>query len=69
MIMITWKTTFNMHHDLFEQSLMPFGLTDAPAKFMILMNKVHKVYLDSFVINDLDDILFFSEMWENNIQH
>jgi hypothetical protein len=38
---------------------MSFGLTNAPANFMYLMNKVFMEYLDKFVVVFLDDILVY----------
>ena len=40
---------------------MSFGLTNAPAFFMHLMNKVFMDYLDVFVVIFIDDILIFSK--------
>jgi hypothetical protein len=40
---------------------MSFGLTNALAYFMYLMNKVFMEYLDKFVIVFIDGILRFSK--------
>jgi hypothetical protein len=43
---------------------MSFGLTNALAYFMYLMNKVFMEYLNKFVVVFIDDILVFSKMEE-----
>jgi hypothetical protein len=41
---------------LYEYLVMSFGLTNAPAHFMYLMNSVFMLELDKFVIVFIDDI-------------
>ncbi|KAL0540247.1 hypothetical protein IC582_024480 [Cucumis melo] len=48
---------------------MSFGLTNAPAVFMDLMNRVFKDFLDSFVIIFIDDILIYSKTEAEHEEH
>jgi hypothetical protein len=48
---------------------MSFGLTNAPAYFMYLMNKVFMEYLDKFVMVFIDDILVYSTSEEEHEEH
>jgi hypothetical protein len=48
---------------------MSSGLTNAPAYFMYLMNKVFMEYLDRFIIVFIDDILVFSKTMEEHEEH
>ena len=48
---------------------MPFGLIDAPATFMTLMDNVLQPYLGKFMIVFLDDILIYNLTQEEHIKH
>jgi cell fate regulator YaaT (PSP1 superfamily) len=48
---------------------MSFGLTNTPAYFMYLMNKVFMEYLDKFMVVFIDDILIFSKNEEEHDEH
>jgi hypothetical protein len=48
---------------------MLFGLTNAPAYFMYLMNKVFMEYLDKFVVVFINDIFAYSRIEEEHEEH
>ena len=48
---------------------MGFGLTNAPATFMSLMNHVLRPFLRKFIVVFLDDILVFSRTWKEHLDH
>jgi hypothetical protein len=48
---------------------MFFGLTNAPANFMYLMNQVFMEYPDKSIVVFIDDILVYSKNEEEHIEH
>jgi len=63
------KTTFSTRYRLYEYLLMSFGLTNAPAYFMYLMNSVFMPELDKFVVVFIDDILVYSGNEQDHAEH
>jgi hypothetical protein len=63
------KIAFRTQYGLYEYTVMSFGLTNAPAYFMYLMNKVFMEHLDKFVVVFIDDILVLSKTEEEHEKH
>ena len=63
------KTAFTTRYGLYEYTVMSFGLTNAPAYFMNLMNKIFMNFLDKFVVVFIDDILIYSKSEEDHKKH
>jgi hypothetical protein len=63
------KSAFSTRYGLYEYLTMSFGLTNAPAYFMYLMNSVFMPELDKFVVVFIDDILVYSRNEEEHASH
>jgi hypothetical protein len=63
------KTAFSTRYGLYEYLVISFGLTNALAHFMYLMNFVFMPELDKFVMVFIDDILIYSKSEEEHAQH
>jgi hypothetical protein len=63
------KTTFSTRYSLYEYLVMSFGLTNAHAHFMYLMNSVFMAELDKFVVVFIDDTLVFSKSKKEHEGH
>ncbi|WVZ80451.1 hypothetical protein U9M48_027924 [Paspalum notatum var. saurae] len=63
------KIAFITKYGLYEYTVMSFGLTNAPAYFMQLMNSVFMDSLDKFVVVFIDDILIYSKTEAEHEEH
>jgi hypothetical protein len=63
------KTAFTTTYGLFEYLVMLFGLMNAPAHFIYLMNSIFMPELDKFVMVFIDDILIYSRSMKEHEEH
>jgi len=63
-----WKTAFRTRYGLYEYTVMPFGLANAPATFQDAMETIFRDMLDRGLLIYMDDFLIYSETEEDHIQ-
>jgi hypothetical protein len=63
------KTAFSTRYGLYEYTIMSFGLTNALAYFMYLMNSIFMEELDIFMVIFIDDILIYSKTRDDHAHH
>ena len=63
------KTAFHMRYGHYEFRVLPFGLCNALATFMRLMQDIFQEELDTFVVIYIDDILIFSKSEAEHLGH
>jgi len=61
-----WKTAFKSRYGLYEYTVMPFGLCNAPS-FQRMINDVFRDMLDVGVIAYMDDIVIYTEIVEEHV--
>ena len=64
-----YKTRFKTHSGHYKFMMMPFGLTNDPATFQSLMNKVFHEHFRKFILVFFHDILIYNQTVYNHLKH
>ena len=64
-----WKTAFWTRYRLYKYLVMPFSLANAPSSFQHYINDTLRDYLNVFCTAYIDDILIYSNSWEEHTAH
>lgn len=63
-----WKTAFRTRYGHFEYTVMPFGLSNAPASFQSYINSALTGLIDRICVVYLDDVLIYSQTEQEHIE-
>ena len=63
------KTVFRTRYSHYNFLVMSFGLTNSPATFMDMMNRVFRPFVDQFLVVFIDDIPMYSKSIEDHMYH
>ena len=63
------KAAFVSRYGLFEYTVLPLGLCNAPSTFQHLMNSVTHGFIDKFVLVYLDNVLVYSDNEDEHKAH
>ncbi len=64
-----WKTAFSTASGHYEYLVIPFGLSNSPSVFDAFINDVFRDMLNHWVIVYIDDILIYSDSYQDHIKH
>ena len=64
-----FKIIFNMRNSKYEFLIMPFNLINTSIIFQMFINKIFRSFLNKFVIIYLDDIVIYSNFYQEHIQY
>ncbi|KAL0195242.1 hypothetical protein M9458_008814 [Cirrhinus mrigala] len=64
-----WKTAFSTTSGHYEYRVMPFGLANSPSFFQAFINEVFRDMLHRWVIVYIDDILIYSNSYDEHVRH
>ncbi len=63
-----WKTAFSTTSGHYEYLVMPYGLVNSASVFQAFVNDVFRDMLNRWVIVYIDDILIYSDSYEDHVK-
>src|SRR6202023_2178139 len=64
-----WKTAFHIYYGLYEYTVIPFSLYNAPSTFQYYVNDIFHDYMDDFITGYLNNVLIFSATLKEHKVH